>query len=337
MIYPEFLSKGNTIGVPAPSAGGSEERYKIKFQAAAKKLKDMGYNLVLSKNLYNCEKGRSASAEERGKEINKMFADQNINFITAASGGCFLVECLPYIDFEKIAENPKFFQGFSDPTGIIFPLTTKYDIATIYGKNFGSYGMEKYSRDIEENLQIITGNLVEQESYEMYEGTWDENASPTGGYNLTDKVEWKVLNGKEAHISGRVIAGCMDVIVNLAGTRFDGTKDFCQRYKDDGIVWIFDVCDFTKEVLICYLWQLNELGYFKNAKGIAFGRCGNDASAYEYTMGEALQDSVISKLGIPIIYDIDITHKKPNMTIVNGSIINIDVKNGKGIISQSCY
>lgn len=337
MIYPKFLKKGNTIGVPAPSAGGGEGKYKIKYGAAAKKLKEMGYNLVLSKNLYNCEKGRSASAKERGEEINQMFEDENIDFITAAAGGSFIVECLPYIDFEKIQKNPKFFQGFSDPTGIIFPLTTKYDIATIYGKNFGSYGMENYSRDIEENLKIISGDLVNQESYEMYEGTWDENASPTGGYNLTDKVEWKVLNGKEAHISGRVIAGCMDVIVNLAGTRFDGTKEFCERYKNDGIVWIFDVCDFTKEVLICYLWQLNELGYFKNAKGIVFGRCGNDESYCGYTMEEALQDSVISKLGIPIVYDADITHKKPNMTIINGSIINIDVKNGKGIISQSCY
>ena len=28
----------------------------------------------------------------------------------------------------------------------MYPITTKYDIATIYGNNFGEYGVEKYDR-----------------------------------------------------------------------------------------------------------------------------------------------------------------------------------------------
>jgi len=36
---------------------------------------------------------------------------------------------------------------------------------------------------------------------------------------------------------------------------------------------------------------------------------------------------------IPIIYDTDITHKSPCMTIINGAIATITVKDGKGTIS----
>lgn len=51
-----------------------------------------------------------------------------------ASGGEFLLEILPYIDFDLLKNNPKFVCGFSDPTGLLYPITTKCDIATIYGK-----------------------------------------------------------------------------------------------------------------------------------------------------------------------------------------------------------
>ena len=49
-------------------------------------------------------------------------------------------------------------------------------------------------------------------------------------------------------------------------------------------------------------------------------------------MEEALNDSVISNLNIPIIYDADISHKGPTMTIINGAIAEIEVNNGKGCI-----
>ena len=50
-------------------------------------------------------------------------------------------------------------------------------------------------------------------------------------------------------------------------------------------------------------------------------------------MKEALQDSVISNLNIPIIYDTDISHKGPCLTIINGAIATIYYDNGKGSIN----
>ena len=50
-------------------------------------------------------------------------------------------------------------------------------------------------------------------------------------------------------------------------------------------------------------------------------------------METALKDSVISKLGVPIIYDTDVSHKGPCMTIINGAIATVESKDGKGKIS----
>lgn len=333
MIYPKFLQKGDCIGVPAPSSGAYDNFHIIRYENSKKKLETMGFKFVLSKNINKSDKCRSASAEERATELNNMFEDKNVDMIMCASGGEFLVEILPYVDFEKIAKNPKFVQGFSDPTGILFPITTKYDIATIYGNNFGEYGAEDYDRSVTENLEILQGNIVEQDNYEMYENERAESVTGLEGYNFTDKVEWKVLNDKSASMKGRIIGGCLDLIVELAGTKYDGTAQFVEKYKEDGIIWYFDNCELSMEELIRSLWKLNELGYFKNTKGIIFGRNGVHNSFLEYTMEEALKDSVVSKLGFSIIYDADVSHKGPCMTIINGAIATIESKNGKGKIS----
>ena len=50
-------------------------------------------------------------------------------------------------------------------------------------------------------------------------------------------------------------------------------------------------------------------------------------------MQEALKDSVIGNIGVPIIYDADFSHKGPCLTVINGAIANIECINGNGSIS----
>ena len=333
MIYPKFIKDGNTISVPAPSDGAYCEQDVNRFKNAKKKIEECGYKVNLSKNIFNSVKGRSADAKVRAEELNMMFDDNETDFIWCASGGEFLVEMLPYVSFEKIVQNPKWIEGFSDPTGILFPITTKYDIATIYGNNFKSFGAEEYDKSLNENLEIIKGNLITELSYDMYEDERQDKITGLEGYNYTSKVEWKTIEGASTNFKGRIFAGCMDLILELAGTKYDGTARFIEKYKEDGIIWGFDNCDLSKEQIIMSLWKLNELGYFNYTKGIIFGRCGNENSYLEYDMENCLKDSVISQLNVPIIFDADISHKGPSMTIINGSIATVKYENGKGKIS----
>lgn len=333
MKYPKFLKYGDTIGVPAPSDGMSNEQKKNKARYALKKLKSLGYNLAVSKNIMKSKNGRSADAKVRAKEFNDMLKNDDINFILCASGGDFLVEMLPYIDFELLKKNLKFVAGFSDPTGVMYPITTKYDIATIYGLNFATLGTEVIHESETNFLEIIKGNLVPQKSFDLYENEKAEKITGLEGYNLTEKVYWHTLNGKSVHVKGRIIGGCFDLISELMGTKYDGTSKFVEKYKDDGIIWYFDNCELSMEETIRVLWRMNEMNYFKYAKAIIFGRFGVSNTYYDYDTKTCLKDSVLNDLNIPIIYDADISHKRPNLTIINGAIADIEVKNGKGKIS----
>ncbi len=331
MIYPKFLKENDLISVPAPSDGADCEQDINCFNNSKLKFEKMGYKVKLSENIFNSKMARSADAKKRAEELNEMFEDES-SLIFCAGGGEFLVEILPYIDFNKIVKRPKWVEGFSDPTGILFPITTKYDISTIYGNNFKYFGIENYDKSLKDNLEILKGNIIEQENYELYENERTVKITGLESDNYTEKVVWKTINNEEVSINGRIIGGCFDIITELAGTKYDGTKDFNERYKNDGIIWYFDNCEFSKEQLIRSLWKLNELEYFKYTKGIIFGRNGVEISNIGYDMENAIKDSVLAKLNVPIIYDADISHKSPCLTIINGAIATIECKNGKGKI-----
>ena len=333
MIYPKFIKEESTIGVPTPSDGAKDEKKTNKYNNAKKNLENLNFKIELSDNLFNSIKGRSASKEKRAEEINQMISDNNIDAILCASGGDFLVEILPYINFNLIKENPKWIVGFSDPTGILYPITTKYDVATIYGNNFSPFGMEKLHDSQKNLIEILKGNIINQESFDKYEDEYQETITGLEYYNLTKKVIWKTLDNKDVDVSGRVIGGCLDIISEIAGTKYDGINEFNERYKDDGIIWYFDNCELSMEETIRVLWKLHELEYFKYTKGIIFGRFGYEHTTYGYTVEECLKDSVIKELNIPIIYDADISHKSPCLNIINGAYASVVVKDNKGKIS----
>ena len=259
--------------------------------------------------------------------------DKDIDFIICAAGGEFLVECLPYVDFDIIKNNPKFMAGFSDPTGLLFPITTKLDIATIYGSNFGSFGEEKFYKCHYDFLDTIKGDLKEISSYDLYENERAEKITGLEGLNLTEKVEWKTLDNKDVKVEGRIIGGCFDLINELIGTKYDGIPEFNEKYKNDGIIWYFDNCELSMEETIRVLWKMNECDYFKYAKAIIFGRFGVETSYLEYNPKTCLKDSILSKLNIPVIYDADVSHKGPSIPIINGSIAHINYSKGKAKIS----
>ena len=314
MIYPSFLREKDCIGVPAPSDTAKDSKKVNKYKHSIKYFEDNGYKLKLSKNLFKSERARSADAKTRGKELNEMFKSKDVDFIL-------------------IKENPKFVAGFSDPTGILFPITTKYDIATIYGSNFGPFGMEKFSRSHYDFLDLITGKKFDFKSYPLYENERAKQVTGLEPYNLKKRVKWKTLNDKDIKIEGRIIGGCFDLVNELIGTKYDGMQQFNEKYKDDGIIWFFDNCELSLEETIRGLWKMTDFNYFKYCKGVVFGRFGVENSYVGYDVKTCLEDSILKELNIPVIYDADISHKAETLPILIGSIATIECKKNKGTIS----
>lgn len=333
MIYPKFIKEQGTIGVTAPSRGITNELDLKRLESAIKKLNEKGFNVIETENVRTDNLGRSSSKEERAKQLESLFLDKKVDAIISASGGDFLMEMLPYLNYEVIKNNPKWFQGYSDPTWLTYTITTNLDIATIYSNNFKSFGMNPWHKSLETNIKILKGDLINQKSFEKYELYKKNQETGLEDYNLTEKVKWKIITGeKEVAIKGRMIGGCLDVINEIYGTNYDKTQEFLEKYQNDGIIWYLENYSLTSEDLTRVLWKLNDKGYFKYTKGIIFGRSLNYQSFYNLSFEETIKSS-LKDLKVPIITEADFGHLSPRMTIINGAIAEIKVKNDQGEIS----
>lgn len=326
MLYPRFLEKNDIIGIIAPSQGVGD--HLESFKKSIKTLEEYGYKIKETASVRN--KGMvSTTGEKRSQELDEVITDKNVKMIICARGGDFLLEMLPTINWKNIKQNPKWIMGYSDPTALLYITTTKLDIATIYGCNAGSFDQTNLHECLKNNLKILSGNILTQKSFDLYQKGWLEESD---GYNLTEPVYWEDLNG-EVNIQGRIIGGCLDCLKDIIGTPYDYTKKFIEKYKDDGFIWYFDVCELSVEEFYRTLFQMKEAGWFEYIKGVVVGRVAVPRCFYkDFSYQDALKKIFPN---IPLIFNADIGHVPPKMTIINGSIAKVTCKEGKGAISQT--
>ena len=326
MLYPRFLEKNDIIGITAPSQGVGD--HLASFKKSIKTLEEYGYKIKETASVRN--KGMvSTTGEKRSQELDEVITDKNVKMIICASGGDFLLEMLPTINWKNIKQSPKWIMGYSDPTALLYITTTKLDIATIYGCNAGSFDQTNLHECLKNNLKILSGNILTQKSFDLYQKGWLEESD---GYNLTEPVYWEDLNG-EVNIQGRIIGGCLDCLKDIIGTPYDYTKKFIEKYKDDGFIWYFDVCELSVEEFYRTLFQMKDAGWFEYIKGVVVGRVAVPRCFYkDFSYQDALKKIFPN---IPLIFNADIGHVPPKMTIINGSIAKVTCKEGKGAISQT--
>ena len=320
MKYPKFLNeKNNTIGVCAMSSGVG---HKLdSFDESMEYIKMYGFHVVETASVRNNSEP-SCDGLSRVRELNSLIEDEKVSAIWLAAGGDFQFETLPYLDFDLIEKNPKWYLGASDPTNLLFPITCKCDIATIYGFNAGSfdtYGINAYSSLC---LDFLKGkNSILHSSPKHQDVDFYNDGAP-------------ILNAKTEYIgncdvTGRLLGGCFESIHDMAGTPYDYVESFNTRYQSDGIIWFFDIFSMNSCDIYRALLKMKYMGYFKYTKTILVGRVlfknVSNLIDYEEAFKKALPD-------IDVVFKMDIGHTYPHMYVVNGAKAHVQVLNGSGSI-----
>lgn len=342
MNYPENLKLGSTIGICAPSCGIVEKDKLKKLDLAIKQLEELGYKVKETQSVRNQINGRSNTAKIRAKEFMELYENPDVKLILCATGGDFLSEMLDELDWNKLKVlPPKWIQGYSDITGLGFLFNVLLDIPTMYCQTVKDYAMRPLYKNLVDALEIEKGNEVIQNSFEMHEKITnlfeetlpkEDNESLERTYNLTEKTEWKNLNGeKKIVIQGRTIGGCLDCIRFLFGTKYDKINEYINRHANDGIIWFLECFEMSTSSLYLTLWQMKNAGYFKNCSGVIFGRSLFMREDYDISFEETIKQAMY-ELKIPIILDADIGHVAPQLAIVNGALVKIESGGGKGIV-----
>ena len=306
-----YLKKGDTIGMIAPSFGLFDEAHLNKYLKAKEFFISEGYKIVEAKSIYTENFLNDTAPSVRAKEFMDMYLDDDIDILISVCGGELLMELLEYIDFDLIKKaKPKYILGYSDNTNLTFLLTTLCNVESIYGINATAFS--NMNRDyVKDTYELICGKKLEFNSYNLFENENEEFINPVE-YNGT------------CDMKGMLIGGCLEVLRMLCGTKYDKVEEFSKNNKD--IIFYFDVCEYTPIEVYHSLWQLRNANWFNNIKGFIFGRTMHDVDYLSYF------DAIYRALGDiteNIIINADLGHIHPIIPFINGRICHIVVKDGE--------
>ena len=330
MIFPNPLKKGMTIGVASPSFGCTIEPYISRFNEALKKFAEYGYKVKVGDCCHKSDGiGISTNPKDAAAELTEFYCDPEIDAVISCGGGELMCETISYVDFERIKSAPaKWFMGYSDNTNFIYPLVTKCGVAAIYGNNFPGFG-KPWEGPETDAWKLLEGNDFTVHGYEKFQSPETELSDPLSKYILNEEKILKVWkNGsftkEKIEFSGTLIGGCLDVLAGLAGTRFDGIKDF--NKENPKTIWILEACDLSPMDIRRSIWRLDECGFFANAAGFLIGR---PLAAWKQEMMGVNQYNAVSdlleKYHVPIVFDADLGHIDPVMPLVMGAGARVTV------------
>lgn len=131
IIKPDCLKKGETIGILATS--GSIEKDSKAILLAVDYFNRLGYNTVLSENIYSEDRYLAGCDEKRLEEFHKFFLNPKIKAIICLRGGYGAIRLINKIDYSIIRNNPKFFCGYSDITALSLMILKRAGLITYSG------------------------------------------------------------------------------------------------------------------------------------------------------------------------------------------------------------
>lgn len=299
MIYGKKLKFGDTLGFIAPSGA---VRTEGAIERAVQETERMGFKVKLGESAGQKYGYLSGTDELRARDINAMFADDEVDAIVCLRGGYGAMRLMDKIDYDLIARHPKIFVGFSDITALHIALLNRCGLATFHGPmaaaNWAGKPLDDFSRD------------------SMYRSLM--NAVPAGELSNPPEYPRQMVNPGQAE--GLLVGGNLMLIASSLGTPWEiDTKG--------RIIFIEEVGERTYCV-DRMLTQLRLAGKFDECAGVVFGDfadCPVEYPEFGLTLEEIIRD-VVAPCGKPIFTGLRCGHCTPKLTLPFGVKCRMDAE-----------
>ena len=334
--FPQPLQPGDRIGVTSPSSG-VPQRLRPRLEFAVDWLREKGFEVEVGQCLDGDGSHVSAPAVERADELQRMLTDPTIRAVLPPWGGETAIDLLDLLDWEAMAAaEPTWLIGFSDISTLLLPLTLRTGWATLHGPNL----MDTPYAPVEglahwTQVAGATGPVTQRETGVHQAGgfdDWEKDPSPTA-YRVAGQGAWEVAGDDEVEVSGRLIGGCLETIHHLAGTPFGDVRGWGRQYAEEGLIVYLEASEAPALDVCRALHGLRLAGWFEHANAILIGRTDAPASG-DFTQREAVLDA-LEDLDIPIVFDLEIGHVPPQMSLVNGALTQLTVTDTERTIVQA--
>ncbi|MDP2562438.1 hypothetical protein [Psychrobium sp. 1_MG-2023] len=153
--------------------------------------------------------------------------------------------------------------------------------------------------------------------------------------NLTEQTQWKTF--AKAHrlsFSGRLIGGCIDTLIHFVMTEYCDLTTYAKRYQDDGVILYIENAEMSPTAFCRALLGLKYRGVFELVQGVIIGRHGmleNGGKDIDFEQALAM---AFDGVDVPVVYDVDVSHLPPNLTLINGAVAQVEIEAGQASLVQ---
>ena len=286
LLKPPAISKGDTIGVVAPSYAPRPGW----LQRGVKALERAGYGVILDGEIDHLRRFQRAEDERRAENFMGMWLDPRVKAVIGGTGGYGAVRMLPHLEPEVFRRNPKAFVGYSDITALHLWLMRRAGLRVFHGPTVDDLIPSTRDPTMSSLLSALT--------------------TPRPTTRIGRDIARVARPGRAV---GRLIGGNLSLVQQTIGTPYEvDTRD--------AILFLEDTRD-PMSVADERLVHLRAAGFLRSVRGVVFGQLSLDRSE-EDEFEDFLVD-LVSDLDVPIVTDFPSGHEIPNLTLPLGTEVEL--------------
>ncbi len=287
---PRPLQPGDRVRLVAPS--GIADRARGEFGTRVLE----GWGLVVEAPASLPRRRYLAGSDaERGAALEDALNDHDAAAVLCVRGGYGTARLAPALDLSGIGARPKIFVGYSDITLLLDRLVREQGTVAFHGPMVASDLPRMSETALERFRRFLFGE----------EGWWDGSC----------RGSW--LPG---HSRGRLVGGCLSVLVTTLGTPWE--------IDTDGAVLFLEDIDERPYRIDRMLVQLAQAGKLERLAALVLGSflsCGPEAG--ESTDEAELREIVLEALAgrrIPVLHGLDAGHGSSHVVLPMGCEVDVD-------------
>lgn len=355
-IVPPPLQPGATIAFVSPSA-----RVNITLATGLARAKDLfmaqGYHV---RELFTPDTGIQSSISNRLSELRTALTDPSISAVVCTLGGPSFTELLPALLADKelqatVRANPKVVTGYSDITGLHWFLHAATGLRTFYApcpipelcepraaeadaheSSALAFCARHLFRAITDPAPI--GDVARSPTYAPDPAVIFSQPESLARPRLAPSGGWTWLRPGRAE--GRLFGGCLTVMARLGGVR-DVVPDWRGRIVFFETALGDDNASGNPLARVrAGVADLIAQGVFEEAAGLVVGRpFGYDSpkarAQYAGVITELLCEGRLAERKFPILFNVDIGHTTPMVTLPYDALAVLDSEKDQFAILDS--
>ncbi|HEX8576361.1 MAG TPA: LD-carboxypeptidase [Flavobacterium sp.] len=295
IIMPEYLQKGDTVGILATA----RKIDVLSLQPGIKLLESWGLKVVIGKTIGKEDHQLAGPDWQRATDFQEMLDDSGIKAIWAAKGGYGTVRIVDRINFTNFKKKPKWIVGFSDVT-VLHSHINNMNIGTLHGV-------------MAAGTKTATPEAIETLRKALF-GERLEYRIPKHAFNKTGKAK------------GELVGGNLSVLYSIQGS--PSAVDMKGK-----ILFLEDLDEYLYHI-DRMMMNLKRNGSLDGVKGIIIGGM-TSMNDNDIPWGkDALQiiQDIVKDLKIPVAYNFPAGHIKDNRALILGKTVTLEVNDNETIL-----